>query len=483
MMALETDSQNPMDTQQTVAMFEDLLQNLNSSKESISKSTKFAVGNLNCAAELLDAILKRMEQSPYKKRLPAFYLIDSICQTAARKQDNEYRQAVIKVLPSIIQAMFNDTQNEEDADQASKVIKKVLAIWQTRGIIGAEVAKEGEMIVNLAMGISEDTVLDFYEFDQMEKEKELAAEKAKQKKEIKTAEMLEDERKMEIIEEWRQESKRIRWESCLRPENDKEFGEFEDLWNRTGIKEVRANIKDYDKKVKELEGCLVGPPFPYEDKYFREALAFMGYSVSKDWSSPVNLVSSPSPSPFMSSPSPATPGTPYSPSLTVSFSIGSKKAVAQNAEKSFSRMVQKETEKIYSPVLTAETPQSTPLSASKSAPSSREPPKSSSSSSKSTPLRSSPARGPPNSSSKSTPSGNTKGSSSYSRGPSNSSSSSRDRETTPIRGGSSKSSRYSSHESSTSEKYSPSKKARHSYGSAPYSSSSGSDSRYYNKRR
>eukprot|EP01116_Phalansterium_solitarium_P009444 TRINITY_DN23588_c0_g1_i1.p1 TRINITY_DN23588_c0_g1~~TRINITY_DN23588_c0_g1_i1.p1 ORF type:complete len:395 (-),score=125.60 TRINITY_DN23588_c0_g1_i1:1207-2391(-) len=187
---------------------------LTSSKDSIMKSSKFALENPAFHEQLFLLIVTRLEQTPassLKKRIPLWYLVDSICQNAKLKQRAEYLALTSRYLPYLVGLLVRQCDTR-DREKATTTIKKVLAIWEQRSVLDQTVIKD--FVARLDSG------------------EDFSASSLKPSTLKRHSESASTEDKLKAIEDYRRESKRLRWENSLRPANDNEFAQLNELWDK-----------------------------------------------------------------------------------------------------------------------------------------------------------------------------------------------------------------------------------------------------------
>jgi hypothetical protein len=220
--------------------FDEFLSTLTMSRESIHTATRMAIDRADIYEDIFRCILRRLDKVAFhpsdfcisehrqagtaSRRLPYFYLVDSLSQTAKAKNLNNYVDLIAGHLPDIVSLVLYRDEREENHKEGGRdpvaALKKVFSVWRQRGVFPEEVMRRcdrellrGEGRASLRPGAHSSGKL----FGNINEEETLRQ-----------------------MEEYRRETKRLKFESAQRDDEDA-FGrrEFEEMWKKTTGREDR----------------------------------------------------------------------------------------------------------------------------------------------------------------------------------------------------------------------------------------------------
>ncbi|GAM22873.1 hypothetical protein SAMD00019534_060480 [Acytostelium subglobosum LB1] len=127
--------------------FKEQLETLSITKESIDRASQFVIENISVINDLFEVLLNRLRKSAFQKRLPFFYLVDSICQRCHAKKTTAYRQVVIDHIEEILPLILPD-DNAETKKKNKEHIEKVLGIWEKNNIFDESLITKANSILD-----------------------------------------------------------------------------------------------------------------------------------------------------------------------------------------------------------------------------------------------------------------------------------------------------------------------------------------------
>jgi len=232
--------------QEPLKQFQEIVDSLTTSKESIQRATKLAIENPDLAKPFVDTIRERVRQVSPKKRLALFYLLDSIAQNGNKSEQRDFLveqvgNSMQEVIAYVIEHPSVSTFYS-GVDNSSQV-EKAVTIWKARDIFSAEVVRAVLHIV----------------------------ETVKQLPRQHTS--AEEERILRKIEEIRREQKTKQQESSLRPLNEEPYAEMEELFLLIPVhiptppKDPPPPTEDFTPETKnETTNDPAPPPVPMEEE-------------------------------------------------------------------------------------------------------------------------------------------------------------------------------------------------------------------------